>query len=102
MLLFEVNSKLGRRIRITRSYWAMIITKKHPSVTNREEDVKLTLVDPDEVRKSRCDTSVHLYYRRVDDKLICVVTKHLNKHGFIITVYLTDKIKRGEVVWKKE
>jgi len=47
MLLFEVNSNLGRRIRITRSYWAMITTKKHPSVTNREEDVKLTLVDPE-------------------------------------------------------
>ncbi len=29
------------------------------------------------------------------------ITKHLNDDGFIVTVYTTYKIKRGEVLWKK-
>lgn len=70
MFLFEVESKLGRKIRTIESYWAIIITKKHPSVKNVEEDVKLTLVDPDEVRKSKHDASVYLYYRSLGDKLV--------------------------------
>jgi hypothetical protein len=32
---------------------------------------------------------------------LCIVARHLNGDGFIITAYITDKIKEGEVVWKK-
>ena len=101
-MLFEVRSRLGRRIRTTRSYWKMVATKKHPAVAGMIEDVKLTLIDPDEVRRSRYDTSIHLYYKRLDDRFICVAAKHLNEDGFLVTAYLTDKIKRGEPVWKKK
>jgi hypothetical protein len=31
-----------------------------------------------------------------------VVTKILNKEGFIITAFFTDKIKKGEIIWKKD
>jgi hypothetical protein len=34
-------------------------------------------------------------------KFLCTVAKHLNDDGFIVTVYTTYKIKRGEVLWKK-
>lgn len=98
---FEVKSKLGRTIRVTKSYWETISKKKHPSVAGMVEKAKLTLVNPDEVRRSRYDNSIYLYYRRLDDTLICVVAKHLNEEGFVVTAYLTDKIKRGDSVWKK-
>ncbi len=100
-LLFEVISKLGKRIRISRAYWDVISTKKHPSVRNMENEVKLALTEPFEVRRSRQDAAVFLYYRKLNDKFICVVAKHLNEEGFIITVYLTERIKRGEIIWRR-
>jgi len=102
MMLFEVKSKLGKTIRTTKSYWKIIAEKKHPPVAGMDKEAKLTLKDPDEVRRSRYDNSIHLYYRRLDDTLICVVAKHLNEEGFVVTAYLTDKIKRGETIWKKK
>jgi len=101
MVLFEVKSKLGKTIRVTKSYWEIISEKKHPSVAGKVKEAKLTLATPDEVRRSRYDNSIYLYYKSLDDTLICVVAKHLNEEGFVVTVYLTDKIKRGESVWKK-
>ena len=44
---------------------------------------------------------VQLYYRRYGNLHLCVVAKHLNGNGFIITTYFTDRIKEGVVVWTK-
>jgi len=70
MMLFEIKSKLGRRIRTTKSYWETVITKKHPSVAGMADEVKLTLIDPEEVRRSRYDARIYLYYKRLDDRFI--------------------------------
>ncbi|MEQ1574028.1 MAG: hypothetical protein ABMA15_24155 [Vicinamibacterales bacterium] len=50
------------------------------------------------IRRSTKDPAVYLYYRQEDGRFCCVVAKHLNGDGFIVTAYLTDKIKAGEVV----
>jgi hypothetical protein len=99
-LLFEVTSKLGKRIHLTKEYWEIIATKKHPSVAHLLAEAKLALVDPFEVRRSRQDPTVFLYYRKLNAKFICTVSKHLNDDGFIVTVYTTAKIKRGEGLWR--
>jgi len=39
-LLFEVLTPLGFRVRVTRSYWELIITIKHPAMAGRENDVR--------------------------------------------------------------
>ncbi|MGC9445437.1 MAG: hypothetical protein ACP5E9_11020 [Candidatus Methanospirareceae archaeon] len=62
-LLFEVTSKLGKRIHLTKGYWEIIATKKHPSVAQLLDEAKLALVYPFEVRRSRQDPTVFLYYR---------------------------------------
>jgi hypothetical protein len=69
-------------------------------MSNKEHFVKEILAEPDEVRRSLIDKSVFLYYKKFD-RLYCVVAKHLNDEGFIITAYPTDKIKEGEIVWTK-
>ena len=74
---------------------------KHPIMRGREKDVIKTLKEPDFIRQSRKDTSVYLYYRKIKDKFICVVGKHLNRDGFIITTYITDRVKEGEEVWRR-
>jgi hypothetical protein len=87
-----VKSKLQKSIRVTQSYWNHIVEVKHNEVLGKDEEVKRALASPVEVRKSKKDPSVYLYYLRVGNKFITVVTKHLNGEGFIISVYFTRRI----------
>ena len=65
-------------------------------MVGKENIVKETLENPEEIRRSRKDLNVYLYYRKVKENYNCVVVKHLNGDGFIITTYLTDRIKAGD------
>ena len=35
----------------------------------------------------------------VGDKYLCVVVKVLPADAFVLTAYLTDKVKKGEQLW---
>jgi len=61
-LLFEALTPLGFRVRVSRSYWELIVTIKHPVMAGRESDVKETLEHPDEIRQSTSDAAVYLFY----------------------------------------
>jgi hypothetical protein len=99
---FEVMTPLVFRVRVSRSHWKLIITVKHPVMTGREADVKETLEKPDEVRLSRSDPAVYLFYSsHRKGRWVCVVTRRLDGEGFLITTYLTDAIKEGVRVWPK-
>jgi len=101
-LLFEVDTPLGFRVRVTRSYWELITTTKHPVMAGREADVQATLQKPDEIRRSRNDPSVFLFYKSEQKRRwVCAVSKRLNGDGFLITTYPTDAIKEGEQIWPK-
>ncbi len=95
---FEVTSSLGKRIRVTKSYWNFIITVKHPMMASKEALVKDALINAEEVRRSIKDKDVFVYYKRQKKHFTAVVCKHLNGEGYIITTYITDRIKIGEVV----
>ncbi len=66
-------------------------------MAGQEELVKGTLADSEQVRRSRKDESVFLHYRRAGDHYCCVVVKHLNGDGFVVTTYMTDRINRIKV-----
>jgi len=59
------------------------------------------LSNPIEIRRSSEDPDVYLYYSLYKEYYICVVARHLNGEGFIITAYITEMVKEGETVWKK-
>jgi hypothetical protein len=100
--IFEVMTPLGFRVRVSRSHWKLIITVKHPAMAGRELDVKKILEKPDEIRLSRSDPAVYLFYRSERKRRwVCVVTRRLNEEGFLITTYLTDAIKEGVRIWPK-
>ena len=90
---------MGIEVRTTTAYWEEIVTFKHPVMRGKESLVRETLENPIEIRSSRKDPAVHLYYGADPPYYICVVVKHLNEEGFIITTYRTDVIKEGEHVW---
>ena len=101
-LLFEVPAPLGFSVRVTNAYWRRIISTKHPSIKGRENAIKTVLTEPEEVRVSRKDANVYLFYK-IDRprRWLCAVVKRLNGKGFLITAYPTDAIKEGIRTWPK-
>ena len=101
-LFFEVLTPLGFRVRVTHAYWKLIVTIKHPVMAGCEKGVKATLQSPDEIRQSRSDSNVFLFYKpERPGRWVCAVAKRLNGQGFLITTYPTDAIKEGEILWPK-
>ena len=101
-ILFEVMTPLGFCVRVTRAYWRIITEIKHPVMRGREEDVKEALRNPDEIRVSKKDPRVYLFYKPERlGRCVCAVAKRLNGEGFLITTYPTDAIKEGKRVWPR-
>ena len=99
---FKIKTPLGVIIRTTKKYWQTIITIKHPSISKYEKEVRVTLKSPDRISKSKQDKRVHLYYKSLGKLNICVVADHVTEtEGYIITAYLTDRIKEVEQIYVK-
>ena len=98
---FEVMSRLGKLIQVSQDRWELIVTKKHTSIAGREREVRLALIEPEQVRRSKSDPDVYLYYRAFGGRHLCVVAKHHNGDGFIVTAYFTKRVKVGERIWPK-
>ncbi|MBI3786299.1 MAG: DUF4258 domain-containing protein [Deltaproteobacteria bacterium] len=99
--LFEVSTPLGFDVRCTRAYWEFIVSEKHPVLAGHVEEVKQVLIEPDEVRRSRKDAQVLLFYRGGSPRWICAVARREESSGFLVTAYPTDAIKAGEVIWTR-
>lgn len=101
-IIFDIDTPLGFSVRTTVSYWQIITTIKHPTMRGRELAVKRTLSHPDEIRLSKRDSQVYLFYRSDGDRRwVCAVAKRLNGNGFLITAYRTSNIKEGNQIWPK-
>jgi hypothetical protein len=98
--LFEIKTPLNVTIHTSRNYWDKLVIK-HPELENRLSDVKQTLERPTEIRKSKRDEFIFLHYSERLQYWLCVVTKQSGLDGFIVTAYITDRIKEGEIVWPK-
>lgn len=87
--LFEVTTPLDVEIRTTQDYWGYIVSVKHPSMEGKLKEVRQVLDRPAQIRQSRKDDDVYLYYdeEHDDGKRICVVSKHLKTEGYVITAY---------------
>ena len=72
-----------------------------------EGAIEHVLSTPTEVRISRSDKTVELFYQfyaktRVGEKWLCVVVKYQIDDAFVVTAYLTDQLKPGETIWPKK
>ncbi|MFH0791040.1 MAG: DUF4258 domain-containing protein [Candidatus Omnitrophota bacterium] len=100
-IYFKIHSKLGIPVSTTKAYWHIITGIKHPALKGKEVQVKKVLSNPDEIRVSKKDKTVLLFYKSIGKYYLCVVIKILKKRAFIITAYKTEKIKEGELKWKR-
>lgn len=94
----------GLAIRLTDERMAHIL--EHPELAGMESAIEETLREPERVVESSSDPTAHLYYRFyfrtfVGGKYLCVVVKRAAADPFVITAYLTDRIKKGTRLWPK-
>lgn len=94
----------GRSIRLTDEREQHIL--EHPEMMNLLMALEDTLREPQQVIQSASDSTVELSYRyyhgtKVGDKWLCVVVKFTIEDAFVITAYLTDKLKKGFLLWPK-
>ena len=97
-----VTDYSGREVRITDERLAHIL--EHREMDGMAEAIECTLQQPAEVRRSKADDTVKLFYDFQSDtivggKWLCVVVRYTVEDAFVITAYLTDKIKAGESIW---
>lgn len=80
------------------------ILEKHPETVSFIDLIAQVLQTPDQIRRSNRDDRGVLYYLYRQDvlggKWIVVVVKRVDRN-FISTIYATDQIKSGEVLWTK-
>jgi len=98
--LFEVETPVGFRVRVSTRRWDVIVGEKHPVMRGREERIRFVLESPEEVRRSRHDANVFLFYvQEGPGRWICAVARRNEEDGFLITAYPTDVIKEGTKIW---
>lgn len=95
----------GRTIRLTDERLKHILS--HPEMSAMTASIAETLLVPQKVIQSMSDSEARLYYRfyigtRVGNKYVCVVVKLGLEDAFVLTAYLTDSIKKGDLIWPKK
>ena len=99
-----VQDCFGTSVRVTDERLAHIMD--HTEMVEMADELERVLRIPAEVRRSRSDDDVKLFYEfytqtQVGGKWLCVVVKYLPDDAFVITAYLTDTVKAGEILWPK-
>ena len=75
-------------------------------MSNQENKIKETLLNPELLKRSVSNEKVIIYYKHysttpVTSKYLAVIVKIDDKESFIISAYFTDRIKKGELIWKR-
>jgi hypothetical protein len=99
--LIDVTTPLGYSVVLTRDRWREIVKFKHPSMSGRESDVRICLENPDIIRESAKDPDVHVYYLQRGRTYITVVAAPADGHRFVVTAYLSNRLKQGTNLWTK-
>lgn len=98
--LFEIYNPAQCIIRTTSEHWLKII-HKHPDLRINLENITNCLGNPDYIYASKQDKKIFLSYKKLDKYWVAAVSKRLKGIGFLITAYITDRIKSGEILWQK-
>ena|SRR3990167_6022710 len=99
-MVFSVKEKFGHVIRLTDERWQHII-ERHPEISGHLSKIKSAIQDPEIIVKNRYNQSeryYHQYFKSLKDYLIVIIEYEKN---FVITAFISRKIKKGEILWKK-
>jgi hypothetical protein len=100
----QAEGRWGNQVSLSDERMAHIL--EYPEMRTQEDKIARTLLEPDVVVQSQSDGTVRLFHSfyeglPIGDKHLCVVVKYTEGSAFVITAYLTDRTKKGEVPWRK-
>ena len=99
----KISDYRGHQVELIKERWQHIVTE-HPEIRRFKKRLPEILSEPDLVKRSKKDKEVLLYYRYYPDifggKYLLAVAK-IQRRPFLLTYYVTDRIKEGDVIWQK-
>jgi len=105
MTKYTYRDYSGIEIELTEERWNHI-TKEHPEIKTHYEKIGDVLSAPDQVKLSKRDENVFLYYRFYHDiqsgKYLLIVVKKDQERSFVLTGYITDAIRKGDTIWERK
>ena len=107
MPVFETDSKLGKKVRLTETQWAHI-RRKHKELDRQVQQMILTIKEPSFIYHSLAEDNYYYYkwfeQTPVTAKYLLLIAKHLNEEGFVITAFFVSRIREQgkEIVYGKE
>ena len=94
--VFRVQSPLGYWVSLTRDRWWEIVRFRHPALAKHEKEMQECIEQPQVVRESAKDPSVHLYCAVAQRGFLCVVAAPGDEQEyFVVTAYFCKEIKKG-------
>lgn len=97
-----IQTRHDGSVQLTQERWEHIGERKNRGELRPDLGfIAKTLEEPDEIRASNQDPEVRLYYRSYEDKWVTVVVKRDPQGSFVLTAYMTDRIKQGGLIWQK-
>ena len=104
-LMQVIRDCFGQLVRLTDERREHIL--EHAEMAGMDGELERVLQSPTEVRLSRTDENARLFYEfygqtSVGGKWLCVVVKYLPDDAFVITAYLTETLKAGDIVWQRK
>lgn len=114
-VMFTTLDKDGIPVSLTKEVWFNKLldpVKGHPEVKNYLSGIKLAIEDPDFIYQSMRDERSKLFYKtglttnKYENCYILVVIKYVKEpsgiHGYVSTVMLTNRLKKGgKLLWEK-
>lgn len=103
-VIFESVTIDGKKVRLTETQWLHIVFY-HPELREEQNKIEKTVSEPDAIMRGAIETArvYYKFYRStpVASKYLVVVVKMLDEEGFIVTSYFTERMKKGEIVWRR-
>ena len=96
--MHDFNSPIIGNVELTNERKIHILSS-HPELKIHFERISQVLINPDEIRRSRLDKNVLLFYKffaKVKSGKYINVTIKTGHRNFVLTSYITDKIRAGE------
>jgi hypothetical protein len=92
--IFEVVDKTGIKVHLSKERWKHIL--RHPQMHNQLDNIVATLKNPTTIRYFD-DYNVKYFFKEFkhrdkSERYLLISVRYLNKEGFIITSFFTNKI----------
>jgi len=94
----KFKTVIGKTVELTEERKDHLL-EEHPELLEHFGKLKGVLLNPDEIRISKTDPQVLLFYcyfAKIKSGLYITVVIKINKRNFILTAHMTDKVKMGE------